>query len=76
MKPYYIKDAHTKNGDQSPVFRSISVRLLLYILFVSSFFTLVATAYQLFLDYRNDLSFIDKQLIQIEKQLLKCLFLA
>lgn len=47
--------------------RSISFHLLKAILLVSSIITLLITAFQLFLDYRQDINFIENQFRQIEK---------
>jgi hypothetical protein len=52
---------------RSGKFSSISSRLLIYILMVSSVITLLATGIQLYLDYKTDLEEIEKRLIQIEK---------
>lgn len=46
--------------------RSISFRLLAYILLVSSFLTLIITTLQLYFDYRKDLSIIEDTLQQIK----------
>lgn len=46
--------------------RSISFRLLAYILLVSSFLTLIITSLQLYFDYRKDLSIIEETLLQIK----------
>jgi len=44
----------------------LSYRLLFYVVLCSSFFTLLATAFQLYLDYRRDLNFIETNLKFIE----------
>jgi len=46
--------------------RSISFRLLVYILLVSSFLTLIITALQLYFDYKKDISIIEESLRQIK----------
>lgn len=45
--------------------RSISFRLLAWILLVSSFLTLIITVLQLYFDYRKDISVIEESLSQI-----------
>ncbi|MEH6651720.1 MAG: ATP-binding protein [Motiliproteus sp.] len=44
----------------------LAVRLLAYILLFSSVITLLSTALQVYLDYRNDLSVIDDRILQME----------
>lgn len=44
----------------------LAVRLLAYILLCSSLITMVSTASQLYLDYRNDLSLINERIEQME----------
>ncbi|WP_027359853.1 PP2C family protein-serine/threonine phosphatase [Desulforegula conservatrix] len=46
--------------------RSISFRLLAYILLVSSFLTLIITVLQLYFDYKKDISIIEESLKQIK----------
>jgi PAS domain S-box-containing protein len=45
--------------------RPLAYRLLFYILVCSSFFTILATAFQLYLDYRKDVKLIEDRMQQI-----------
>ncbi len=49
---------------------SLSRRLLFWILVISSAFTLVITATQLYMDYKQDINHLDQTLNQIEKTIL------
>ncbi len=49
----------------------IARRLIIYVVLFSSFITVLATALQLYWDYRNDIGFINGQLQQIEDVNLK-----
>lgn len=54
-------------SNSSPAYKSkISRALVLYVLLFSSLVTLILTAFQLYKDYRYDLSLIDARLAQIE----------
>ena len=44
----------------------LAYKLLFYILLCSSVITILSTGFQLFMDYRNDVSQIDQRLKQIE----------
>ncbi|MFH2059008.1 MAG: ATP-binding protein [Pseudomonadota bacterium] len=50
---------------------SLGSRLLAYILLFSFFFTLAETGVQLYLEYQNDINFIEKQIQQIQNSYLK-----
>lgn len=52
---------------------SIALRLLVFVLLFSSAVTLVLTAFQLYLDYRFDVSAIERRLAEIEKGYLSSL---
>jgi PAS domain S-box-containing protein len=52
---------------------TVASRLLIAILLVSFIFTAAGTLLQLYLDYRTDMSFIEKQLQQVEEGYLKSL---
>jgi len=45
----------------------IARRLVIYILLYSSAIALIATATQLYLDYRDDLSLLDRKLVEVER---------
>ena len=49
----------------------LSYRLLMYVVLCSSFFALVATAIQLYLDYRRDMSALNQSFNYIEKSYLQ-----
>ena len=51
----------------------LAYRLLFYILLCSSIFTVLATALQLFFDYKRDISFIEERMVQIETSYLTSL---
>jgi serine phosphatase RsbU (regulator of sigma subunit) len=51
----------------------LAYRLLFYILLCSSIFTILATALQLFFDYKRDVSFIEERMVQIETSYLTSL---
>lgn len=50
---------------------AIARRLIIYVVLFSSFITILATAMQLYLDYRNDVGFIENELQQIKDVNLK-----
>jgi PAS domain S-box-containing protein len=52
---------------------SIALRLLVFVLLFSSAVTLVLTAFQLYLDYRFDVSAIERRLAEVEKGYLNSL---
>lgn len=54
----------------------LSRRLLFWILLISSAFTLVITATQLFMDYKQDINHLDQTLNQIEKTMLPSIGIA
>ncbi len=51
--------------------RTLGARFLIYILMLGFFFTLIETGVQLFMDYRGELAFIEKQIRQIQDSYLK-----
>lgn len=58
---------NTNKAFKWPGRRSLSLRMLFYILLYSSFFTLLVTTIQLLHDYRQDINIIEKQMDQIQK---------
>ena len=67
MKLHSDQRKQFKTAGRSLKFQSISFRLLVAILLVSSFITLLATSFQLYLEYKKDLDYIEVQLSQVEQ---------
>ncbi len=73
---YHMKKKQAAEHKTIEYTRSISFRLLRNILLVSSFITLLITVFQLFLDYKKDVSLLEDQFRQIEVSHLQSISMA
>ncbi|MBC7906177.1 MAG: hypothetical protein H7Y60_05440 [Rhodospirillaceae bacterium] len=61
-----MEDATTSNLPVTPLGRGVALRLLALILLFSTAVTVVATAVQLYVDYRRDVDSIETRLAEIQ----------